>query len=716
MADEQKEHRRSKRQRTQANQGMESLAQFARKKKDQDDFLIILRHDNPTRPDLKHVWFHDANEQPDDGNLHTQEEYQDWTGVTCSLDLIPESKESTGAIIQHVHSIDNTVAIGNADPAKRTTLHKEAEDDPDNTHEHVFENWQVFQGKLENDEKNNSDNGAGDNWAIWAPHSNKTSGTYIKEASMYYVFDQGEIKKDKDDLLPPQKFLEHLGLDEWDDGVNWWGWGKKITSGTSPTFTLPDRYKGSNRLILPHNGQLREVSIDWGKPMLTRRMELMWPRGLPEDQFKNFKPDLKYTITIHNSPRKVVALLHPKREKDADFTKDELFDLVWVYYFPFGLPPDQYEINMGDNFVSITVRMSGNYSPAPPANDDDDDDGGGDDDDDSGDDEREDIEPSTDPGGPSPPGSDNNNGGGGGASGNNPDIIDLTEEDGSKEDPITFDDLMLGTIPGTMPMNPTVSDLYDLSNAGWYAADVASLRAEMEAILDHEMAVKHQKGKYPSIRGRTYKGLTSWQCRAFKNKGRGPRCTQFTRERFPFCNFHSSHTGGRIDKRHNSYTMVNGKKQKTIRPELVVHRNVNPGHLIGVVSSVFAGTSDAKAHKCKLDHMYTKARDYWASNYIQEKEGQIQDQATNLTIDFSVPNTSSVGRYATMISHGDDDRSANAVAVLAKMKVAYQDCTTTKETERPVIAMFADKEAVAKGEEVVLKVYDDDHELDVVQC
>lgn len=734
MADEQKGPRRSNREKKAPKPAGAPMAQYARKEKDPNDFLIVLRHDNVSRPEFRDVWFHDAKHQPDDDSL----EQRDWTGVTCGVSVLPESEDTTGAVVQHVRSVDRSRPDENG-----TTFHKEHPNDPDHEVIHVFENWQVYKGKVEKLSKV-----PGDNWAIEAPHANKTSGTYAKTGKMYLVMDQAPYT-DYNQLLPPHHFVVGLGMDEWDDkGSNWQGYGKHIFADQ-----VPQQFQGKQTVTAYNSEQpvrkKRSVTIDWDKPALTRTMVLHWPNGLPENEMKEFKPDLTYSITIHNSPAKVLRMFHPSRSLEDDYDEKMIREEVWSRYFPHGIPPNAIVQTKPDK-MAIKIVMKGNYTEQKDEDEGETDDGEADqedegdegDDDDEGDDGKGDDEDGGDDGGDTDSvkywkdldtdDDDNDRPSKRPRTGiDDDDDVDYdADTEGGPSGPYivegresgsgggTQDMLMLGT-SSEPPAKVEVSRLFDLSGAVPFSADVQALQAEQEAILDHEMAIKYQKGKYPSIRGRTYKGLTSWQCRAFKNKGKGPRCTQFTRERFPFCNFHSRHTGSRVDKRLNSYITVNGKKKRSkINSELVLHRNVAPGHLIGVVHSLFTGVGDSDEHKCKLDNIHDKARQYWSENYMQENEGQIVDTNTNLVVDFSAPNSSSVGRYATMVGGKDDvGVEPNAVAVLAKLKVNYQDCTMQKQAERAVVAMFADVDAgAAKGEEVVLKVYEEEQRLEVTQC
>jgi len=723
------------------------------------NYLITVEHNSVN-------WFHDAAHQdPTDETLTADPDNNQWTGVVCDIDIIGPKRRDTGVIIQYVHSRDDTI--------KRKFLGATGQ-------QHVFENWQVVEGKMK-------DGKEGDSQLVASKAAIESYGFYEMTSKLYYVTDDkpGQYR------MQPDVMCTALGLTDWDVlvGEAFVGYGKKFVGDlpelkaddiqlrslkwadanpNSPEATearVPDpnnptskktadgksletkyypdalegdllnvevksqspKYRGihtveqpdlKDRKKAPQNQRKRSVTIDWDKPNVTRKVILTMmtnKSGASEQEAKNYKPELEYELTIHNSPVAVANLLSNRAANtDHPYTSNEVKQLVTSKYFPH---VDVNDVKMSTSydpsnpFVKLKIDVEGTHEPDDndddkENNDDDDNNNGGDNDDKQNDDDDDSIydDPDNPDDGDPPRGQKRPR---------DDDIIDMTHGD-SKDDPIVLDDaLMNSNNNSSIPKDELVDELYNLQEYKSFQNELQLLQAEQEAVVDHIMSVVHHKGQMPSIKGRTYKGLTSWRCRAMKNKGKGPRCTQFTRERFPFCNFHSRHTGGRIDKELNKYSKVDGKRKlEAVGSRLIAHQSFKPKQLVGLLHSA---VSHRAAHaNCQINQLHDKAKQYWSSKYLKDNDGEIKDTDLDLAVDFSVPNSSSIGRYAALVDETNLDADANTMAYLSKIPVTYTDCTTVKTIQRPVIAMIATK-AIQSGTPISLEITKDEN-LEVVEC
>jgi hypothetical protein len=185
------------------------------------------------------------------------------------------------------------------------------------------------------------------------------------------------------------------------------------------------------------------------------------------------------------------------------------------------------------------------------------------------------------------------------------------------------------------------------------------MRREAEALVDHVGAMSHQKNSMSTIKGRTHKGLVSYRCRARKNKGKGRRCGQYTRQTFPFCPLHTKHHGSGLYK--------NGQNQ------LMTSVAVEQNHLIGVIDSVRKTGGQQQAHN------------HWAESVMTSS---LHDPATGVDIDLTFPNASTIGRYTTNV---DTNEECNAMLVQHRITVHEHVGTTIQRRERPVVALYATK-------------------------
>ena len=197
------------------------------------------------------------------------------------------------------------------------------------------------------------------------------------------------------------------------------------------------------------------------------------------------------------------------------------------------------------------------------------------------------------------------------------------------------------------------------------------LQREAEAMIDHVGAMTHQKNGMATKKGRVYKGLSSFRCRARKRKGKGKRCDQYTRQTFPFCPVHTKHHGCGL------YRDKDGK----LRTVTGVERN----EIVALLHSTEGDTPQPQ--------LSDKHAAYWRGKHTIK---ELVDDDTNVNISLRHPNASTVARYATNV---DDPSECNSAIVQHIVQVKSKRGTTTQVEHRDVAVLYAERK-LAPHEEI----------------
>ena len=254
---------------------------------------------------------------------------------------------------------------------------------------------------------------------------------------------------------------------------------------------------------------------------------------------------------------------------------------------------------------------------------------------------------------------------------------------------------------------------------------------EHDALVDHIMATVYNRGRHPSIAGAMYRGLMSWRCRAFKRKGRGQRCNQFTRERFPFCDTHGRHQGMKFSKQQN---IIDDDGATLIHCRVQADKDYQEGEIIGILDSVFnfsvtqkrngvvtspemgsadrleayANTSESIIWANQGGSSDRRAQEnvnYWNRlcylNQYQYTSTVVRDVdtegKTSIKIDATTPNTSLVTRYLFIPPHTDVHFPPNVKGDLKVITNQVLIGTKTTTLKRPVLVLTATKD-IDEGE------------------
>jgi hypothetical protein len=246
------------------------------------------------------------------------------------------------------------------------------------------------------------------------------------------------------------------------------------------------------------------------------------------------------------------------------------------------------------------------------------------------------------------------------------------------------------------------------------------MKREHDALIDHIMATVYNRGRHSSIAGAPFKGLMSWRCRAFKKKGKGARCNQYTRERFPFCDVHSRYSGMRITKMANE-TIKEGvdTAEKIMYCRVEATQEYQKGQLVALLDSVYnivldfdRDTTDppinltnfnAFAVGAQFDppkrRVSEKYKQYWSDMCYNNQANKTQlflnthDDADNhVLIDSSAPNTSHPSRYILIPPYiNSNKKSSNINFQLCVIDTHVLYGTKNVVLPRPVLALRANR-------------------------
>lgn len=187
---------------------------------------------------------------------------------------------------------------------------------------------------------------------------------------------------------------------------------------------------------------------------------------------------------------------------------------------------------------------------------------------------------------------------------------------------------------------------------------------EHEDVQDHKNALTGYgvqtvyKGKAKKIDDNR---LHSFRCRAKNRKGKGRRCKNMSRSTFPYCFIHSIHKLG----------VKHGDKFKG----LIACRDFEKGEVVCTVKSTLSGEVEEKNVL-----------------FIDDDEDQ-----TRTYVNYSKPNASTIGRYATQV---DDKEDANTEYIV--LEAEYDDHETDEIKKDAVISLVCTRD-ITNGEKI--KVY-----------